>query len=89
MNRKIAMSGVSIFATLGLAGVAAFAAFTSSATATGNTLSTGTDQLQIAQNGAGPSASPSPSTFGSSIPGFSGGPIAPGFNQDYILGFKF
>jgi len=51
MNRKIMMSGLSIISALTLLGGTAFAAFSSSASATNNTFSTGTENLRISSNG--------------------------------------
>ena len=50
INRKIMMSGLSIVSALTLLGGTAFAAFTSTATATGNTFSTGAADLRISTN---------------------------------------
>lgn len=76
MNRKIALSGLSIVAALTLMGVATFAAFTSTATATGTTFSTTTPVLQVSTD--------SGVTFGTSkagpsvtglVPGVAGSPV--------------
>lgn len=48
INRKIAMSGMSILASLALMGGATFAFFSDSGTSTGNTFSTGTLDLKLA-----------------------------------------
>jgi len=47
INRRIAMSGMSILAALALAGTATFAFFTDNATSEGNTFSTGTLDVSI------------------------------------------
>ncbi|MEN9406935.1 MAG: hypothetical protein RLZZ455_151 [Candidatus Parcubacteria bacterium] len=53
INRKIAMSAMSILTALSLTGATAFAAFTSQATSTGNTFSSGNANLQIAIDNTG------------------------------------
>ena len=68
MNKKIMMSGFSILSALTLLGGTAFAAFTTSATATGNTFSTTNPNLQI-QTTAG---------LSNSEPGFVVGGLVPG-----------
>ena len=50
INRKIAMSGMSIIASLALMGGATFAFFSDSAASTGNTFAAGTIDLQLDDN---------------------------------------
>lgn len=69
MNKKIALSGLSIVAALTLMGGATFAAFSTTATAAGNTFSTTTPTLTISVNGG---------AFGTSEPGFTVGGLVPG-----------
>ena len=64
MNRKILVSGISIFSALAIMGGAAFALFSNSASAINNTFATGNADLQIAQDLSG-----TPDTFGDSITG--------------------
>ena len=52
INRKIMMSGLSIVSALTLLGGTAFAAFTTTATAQGNTFSTDTPALELSLNNA-------------------------------------
>ena len=68
INRKIMMSGLSIVSALTLLGGTAFAAFTTTATATGNTFSTSTPNLLI-DTGGGP---------GTNVAGFVAGGLVPG-----------
>jgi len=79
MNKKIALSGLSIVAALTLMGGATFAAFTTTATATDNTFSTTTPTLTISTDGT---------HFGTSEPGFTVGGLVPGgstANQNFSL----
>ena len=69
MNRRIALSGLSILTTLVMLGGSAFAAFTTTATATGNTFSTTTPNLTLSVNGG---------TFGTSVTGASVSGLVPG-----------
>lgn len=70
MNKKIMMSGLSIISALTLLGGTAFAAFTTSATATGNTFSSAIPSLLITTDGG--------LNYGSSRPGFSASGLIPG-----------
>lgn len=67
MNRKIALSAISILSTLALVGGATFAAFSSSATNPGNTFGAGTLVLNI--NGAPGSSSSPKFTIANAYPG--------------------
>lgn len=80
MNSKIAMSTLSIVTSLALMGGTAFAAFVSTATATGNTFSTGNADLQISTNAV--DYGPSISNF------FSGTDIFPGDSRTYTFYLK-
>lgn len=80
MNKKIFMSGFSIMSALVLMGGAAFAAFTDSASATGNTFSTVTPNLLISV--------PNISSPAASVPGFTVGGLVPGSTtaaQTFVL----
>lgn len=79
MNRRIAMSMLSVTAALALMGGSAFAAFTSTATATSSTFSTTNPDLTVSVNG-GPdgSSEPGPHVTGL-IPG------TPGATQTFAL----
>lgn len=73
------MSGLSILAAFAMMGGSAFAAFTSQASATGNTFSTGSDSLLISTTG-------DPGTFLASVANpFHAAGITPGFTQDYTF----
>lgn len=78
MNSKIALSAVSIFSALALMGGSAFAAFTDTASALGNTFSSSSADLQIAagiDTGTG---------YTATIPNLlNGANISPGFTHDY------
>lgn len=75
MNKKIMMSGLSIISALALLGGTAFAAFTTTATATGNTFSTDNPSLLITTT-AGPGTSEPGFTVSGLIPGGSSSPQA-------------
>lgn len=86
MNKKIAMSGLSIMAALMMLGGATYAQFASSATTTENTFATGNADLRIAvDTGAG---EPSEGSFLSSIAGANFDNIAPGFDDRYLFWLK-
>ena len=69
INRKIAMSGLSIFSALVLLGGTAFAAFTVQAQTTGNTFSATNPNLMVSVNG---------NPEGSSVAGVNVGGLVPG-----------
>jgi len=69
MNRKIAMSLLSVVGALTLMGGAAFAAFTTTASATTNTFSSTTPSLQLSVDGA---------PFGNPVPGVTVNGLIPG-----------
>ncbi len=73
------MSGLSIISALTLLGGTAFAAFTTTATATGNTFSTTTPDLTLSVNGGGFGTSVAGATVGGLIPG------TPGTSQNFTL----
>jgi predicted ribosomally synthesized peptide with SipW-like signal peptide len=77
MNRKIAISSMSILGALVIMGGATFAAFSDSVTATGNTFAVGDANLEIALDSTGP--------FNSTIeaPDFSG--MFPGQTKEYTF----
>lgn len=77
INRKIMMSGLSIVSALTLLGGTAFAAFTTTATATGNTFSTSNPDLRI-QTSGGFSSSEVGFTESGLVPG--GTPVVHNFN---------
>lgn len=80
MNKKIMMSGLSIISALALLGGTAFAAFTTQATATGNTFSTGIEDLRISTDD---------SVYASTISNpFNHANITPGYNQQFIFYLK-
>lgn len=83
MNKKIAMSGLSIVAALTIMGGATFAQFSDSATVSGNTFSTGDSNLQIAANNAG-----IPGTYGESITGPTFTGIFPGQTKTFEFWLK-
>lgn len=68
------MSGLSILTAFAMMGGSAFAAFTTTATATGNTFSTTTPGLTVAVNGGGPGTSVTGATVTGLIPGSAGAP---------------
>ncbi|HVZ12063.1 MAG TPA: hypothetical protein VG965_03455 [Patescibacteria group bacterium] len=72
MNRKIALSGLSIVTALVMLGGAAFAAFTAQATATGNTFSTTNPNLLINVNNAGEGNPVTGASVTGLIPGVAG-----------------
>lgn len=83
MNKKIALSGLSIMAALTILAGATYAAFSDFVTATGNTFAVGNADLQIALDNSG-----APGTYGDTIPGptFSG--IIPGQTKNYVFWLK-
>lgn len=85
MNTKIALSGISILASLALVGGATFALFTDIATSQNNTFATGNGDLLIAPEGP-----ESPGTYVDDIPApaIDESDIFPGFTQDYIFWLK-
>lgn len=83
INRRIAISGISILAALALAGGAAFAVFTDQASSVGNTFTSGNANLSIA-----PHTVSGPGTFASSIPGATFNNIAPGFQDRFLFWLK-
>jgi hypothetical protein len=72
MNRKIAISGLSILTALTLLSSSAFAAFTTTATATGNTFSTTTPTLTVQVDGGSPDISVAGVTVTGLTPGTAG-----------------
>lgn len=78
INKKIAISTISILTSLMLMGGATFAFFSDSATSTGNTFSTGSADVQIAEDV--PPADPG--TYAGSITGVTFSDITPGFTMD-------
>jgi len=82
MNKKIALSAMSILASLALLGGATFALFTDTATSEDNTFVSGNADLQIALDVE------SPGIFGESIagPNFTG--IFPGESRDFDFWLK-
>lgn len=84
MNRKIAMSMLSIVAALTLMGGATYAQFASSALSDNNTFATGNADLKIA-----PDVNNGPGTYAAFIPGFSAtGNIFPGYTQNFKFWLK-
>src|SRR5258708_4473062 len=81
MNKKILFSGMSILASLTLLAGSAYAAFDTTATASDNTFSSGTDNLTISLN----NLSDFHSTIGSP---FTGSNIAPGYNHVFTFYLK-
>lgn len=80
MNRKIAISGFSILTALTLLTTSAFAAFTTTATATGNTFSSGTDNLLVSTDNV---------TFSSSVTNpFNGNKLTPGTVKTFTFYLK-
>ncbi len=80
INRKIAMSGLSILTALTMMGGSAFAAFTTQASATGNTFSSGTENLTVSADN---------NTFTSSIVSpFSGTNLTPGYTHTFHVFLK-
>jgi hypothetical protein len=80
INKKIIMSGLSIVASLAMLGGSAFAAFATSATASGSTFSTGVDNLLVSSDN---------NTYSKVITSpFTGTKITPGFNQPYTFFLK-
>lgn len=89
INKKIALSLLSIAAALTVTGGAAYAAFSDVAQSTGNTFSTGNADLQIAvdpDNTVGGVAG----TYGNDIPApaISEAGIGPNFNKTYFFWLK-
>jgi hypothetical protein len=72
MNKKIVMSGLSILTAFAMMGGSAFAAFTTTATATGNTFSTSNPQLLVNVNNGGDGASVPGATVTGLVPGVAG-----------------
>jgi hypothetical protein len=72
INRKIAMSGLSILTAFAMMGGSAFAAFTTTATATGNTFSTTTPGLTVNVNNTGAGTNVTGATVTGLIPGVDG-----------------
>ncbi len=83
MNKKIVFSVVSIFSALAIMGGATFAAFSDTATTTGNTFATGNADLQVA-----PDVSGNAGTFVETMPGptFSG--MFPGQTKTFDFWLK-
>lgn len=86
MNRKILISGFSIFSALALMGGSAFALFSSQATSQNNTFATGNADLQIAED----ILPGDPDIYGSNIPApaVDQAGIFPGFTQGYKFWLK-
>jgi len=79
MNRKIAISGLAILASLALVGIGVYATFLTQATATGSTFSSGNPLLHIsADNG-----SDAPSGWGTTTSGFSVPGLLPGIPKTF------
>jgi len=77
MNKKIAMSAISIVSSLAIMGGATYAAFTDTATLTDNTFAAGTAEIQVSKTGV-------PAEFGGSVPGFTGtAAFYPGYSESY------
>ncbi len=84
INKKIAMSAMSIVTAVALTGGTAFALFTDTASSTGNTFSSGNADLQIAQDNAG-----SPGAFGANlVDAFNVTNITPGYEQSHLFWLK-
>ena len=83
INRKIAMSGMSIVSALVLLGGTAFAAFSDSATQTNNTFAVGSANLEIAND-----VSNSPGAYGESITGPSYSGLTPGDANSFTFWLK-
>ncbi len=81
INRKIAMSAMSIVTALALAGGATFAFFSDTATSNDNTFSTGNADLQITNDETSPPTDPE-LPYSNLIAGVSFSDIAPGFSED-------
>lgn len=79
MNRKIALSLLSIVGALTIMGGSAFAAFTTTATATANTFSTTTPNLTVNVNGTGDGTTEPGATVTGLVPG------TPGATQTFVL----
>lgn len=82
MNRRIAMSAFSILSALALLGGGAFAAFTSQATATASTFTSGAESLTISLTGADGTFSPTV------VSPFSGSNITPGYDHTFHVFLK-
>lgn len=82
MNRKIAMSALSILGALTIMGGATFAAFGDTATATANTFATGIAALKISQDNSGPVS------FLDTIPGPNFAGIIPGQTKNFDFWLK-
>ncbi len=80
MNKKIMMSGLSIISALTLLGGTAFAAFTTQATATGNTFSTDNPALLISSDSA--------NYFGDIVNPFNDANIVPGYERTFTFYLK-
>lgn len=80
MNKKIAMSALSIMSALTIMGGATLAAFTSQATLANNTFATGNADLLIADDNAG-----SPGAFAASVPGANITGIFPGYTTEKLF----
>lgn len=85
INKKILMSGFSIFSALSLMGAGAFAAFTSQAVSQNNTFATGNADLQISTDN-----NSVPVLYGSEIPApaVNESGIFPGFTEGYAFWLK-
>lgn len=83
INKKIAMSGMSIVAAMALMGGATFAFFTDQASSVGNTFSTGNANLSIA-----PDVTGNPGTYANSIPGANFGGMLPGDTKTFTFWLK-
>lgn len=84
MNRRIAMSLLSVVGALTLMGGSAFAAFPTTATANNSTFSSANPQLEISQD----NGSDVPVNFTSNIPGFSLTGLVPGVPQTFKFWLK-
>ncbi len=76
INRKIALSGLSILSALTMVAASAFAQFTAQATTIGNTFSSGTEHLQISTDGG--------NTYHDTLPNpFNGTKITEGYSHTF------
>jgi predicted ribosomally synthesized peptide with SipW-like signal peptide len=83
MNKRIAMSAMSIFGALAIMGGATYAAFSDSASVTGNTFASGVAGLQVA-----PDVSGAPGGFLDSITGPTFNDVIPGQTKTYFFWLK-
>lgn len=86
MNKKIAMSTLSIVTVVALVGGATFALFTDQATANDSTFASGDADLKLALDGG--AGEPAPGVFTDSIDGPDFSNLAPGFNGETTFWLK-